>query len=657
MIPFDATGAFRPTTVDKELHRFAIRGAAATIIASGIGLAVQVVGTIVLARLLTPADFGVVTMVTTVSLLIASFGLNGFTEAVIQFEEIDHYTASNLFWLNSGAGLVLAIAFAAGGTLLARLYHNPLVASVAEGVSLAIFFGATSVIHLALLKRAMRFGGTSTNDFVGRVVYTAVPILLASRGWGYWALVAGIVAQQLGLTVGAWWLCRWIPSLPRRTGKTGAMVRFAAKVYGQFCLRYSTRNVDNLLVGWRFNAVALGFYKKAYDLFALSASQLTAPMDNVALAALSRLNQDPARFRRYFANALGIIAFVGMAVSADLTLVGRDVVRLVLGAQWSESGTIFQLFGPGIGAMLLSSTVGWIHLSIGKPGRWLRWTAVEFAVTFSLFLLALPWGPKGNCCGVERVLLHPPSSRLLVCRATDRIRRFTFDWHCLAVWRLLAPRGVGNRGCLSRHSDLGFSTRAWCGAGGNNHNLIGLRRVLHGGRSAVALGFRALPPDGKPPTGTRPSTNCREPGRFNQLETTGDPASNARAEISVQLPHQGTRYGLQWRQPGCYSRRQLAVRPPVPLISFTFDDFSPVGVPQHAGAILERYGLLGTYYVSLSLAGQHSQMGPMYQTEDLKALARLGHELGCHTFGHCHSWNTPADIYEKAILANQQALE
>ena len=131
------------------------------------------------------------------------------------------------------------------------------------------------------------------------------------------------------------------------------MVRFAAKVYGQFGIRYSTQNIDNLLVGWRFNAVALGFYKRAYDLFALSASQLTAPLSNVALAALSRLNQDPARFRRYLANSLGILAFVGMAVSADLTLVGKDVVRLVLGPQWSESGRIFELFGPGIGAMLL----------------------------------------------------------------------------------------------------------------------------------------------------------------------------------------------------------------------------------------------------------------------------------------------------------------
>jgi PST family polysaccharide transporter len=348
-----------------------------------------------LARLLTPADFGVVTMATTVSLLLASFGLNGFSEAVIQFEQIDHNTASNLFWLNSGAGLVLSIAFAAAGSLLAQFYRNPLVANVAIGLSVGIFISTTSVIHLALLKRAMRFAGISTTFVLGRAVNTAVSILLALRGWGYWALVAGIVAQQLSVTVGAWYLCPWIPSFPRRTGKTTAMVRFAAKVYGQYCLLYSTQNIDNLLVGWRFNAVALGFYKKAYDLFALTAGQLTAPLNNVALAAFSRLNQDLLRFRRYLANSLGMIAFAGMGMSADLTLVGRDVVRLVLGPKWSESGRIFEVFGPGIGVMLLCSTVGWIHLSIGKPGRWFRWTLVQLGFTVALFLAALPWGPYG----------------------------------------------------------------------------------------------------------------------------------------------------------------------------------------------------------------------------------------------------------------------
>ena len=395
MIPFDGTGAFRPRAGSHELRRLAVRGAAASISASGLSLAAQVISTVILARLLTPADFGVVTMATTFSLLVASFGLNGFTEAIIHFEEIDHYTASNLLWLNSGAGLILAIAFAAAGSLLVRLYGNPLVANVAFGLSVGIFIAAVSVVHLALLKRAMCFAATSTNDVVGRVANTAVAILLALRGWGYWALVAGIVAQQLSLTIGALWLCRWIPSLPRRTGKTGAMVRFAVKVYGQYSAAYGTLNVDNLLVGWRFNAAALGFYKKAFDLFALSASQLTAPLNNVALATLSRLKKDHVRFRRYLANSLGMIAFAGMAMSANLTLVGKDVVRLVLGPKWSEAGRIFELFGPGIGVMLLSYTVGWIHLSIGKPERWLRWSLFQLAATASLFLLALRWGPEG----------------------------------------------------------------------------------------------------------------------------------------------------------------------------------------------------------------------------------------------------------------------
>ena len=102
-------------------------------------------------------------------------------------------------------------------------------------------------------------------------------------------------------------------------------------------------------------------------------------------------------------------------------------------------------------------------------------------------------------------------------------------------------------------------------------------------------------------------------------------------------------------------RRRLAVRTALPLISFTFDDF-PRSAFLEAGSILRRYGALGTYYVSLGLMGNQSPLGPMYQAEDLKELAHLGHELGCHTFGHCHSWNTPPDVYERAILENQEAL-
>jgi len=395
MIPFDASGAFHPAAEGGELRRLAVRGAAATLSAAALSLGLRVIGTVLLARLLTPTDFGVVAMVTTFSLLLMSFGTSGLSEAVIQREEINESQASNLFWITCLIGLTLTLGFAASGHLLARFFRNALVVPITAGTSIAIFLNGAGTIHSALLKRAMRFTAVSANDLVGLGAYTAVAILLALRGWGYWALVIAIVAQVLSLTVGSFWLCRWIPRLPRRGVGTGAFLGFAATVYGRFSVNYFTRNFDNLLVGWRFNAASLGFYKKAYDLFALTASQLTQPLDNVALAALSRLNQDPPRFRRYLAGSLGMIAFVGFAASADLTLVGRDVVRLVLGPQWSEAGRIFQLFGPGIAGMLLASTVGWIHLSIGQPGRWLRWTVIESTTTALLFILALPWGPAG----------------------------------------------------------------------------------------------------------------------------------------------------------------------------------------------------------------------------------------------------------------------
>jgi len=393
LTPFDQRGAFRP--VGGSLRRLAVRGAAVTVSAQGLALAVQLVATVVLARLLTPADFGIVAMVTTFSLLLVNFGLNGFTEAIIQQKEINHFTASNLFWINVGLGILLTVAFAATGSLLAWLYHNPLVAHVTIGVSLTIFFTCTGVLHLALLKRAMRFTATSANDIFARGVSVAIAIMLALGGWGYWALVAGVVAGPLSATIGAWWLCRWVPGLPKRAAGTGATLRFALNVYGRFGVRYCSQNMDKLLVGWRFNAASLGFYKKAYDLFALSQGQLTAPLHNVALATLSRLSHDRVQFKRYLVKALSIIAFVGMGLGADLTLTGRDVIRFVLGPKWGPAGAVFTLFGPGIGIMLLYSCCGWIHLSIGKPGRWLRWSLVEFVVTVFLFVLALPWGPAG----------------------------------------------------------------------------------------------------------------------------------------------------------------------------------------------------------------------------------------------------------------------
>jgi PST family polysaccharide transporter len=394
--PFDSNGNFhQPAKAGGGLRRLAVRGAGVTVFAQATVFAVQLIATVVLARLLTPSDFGVVIMVTTFSLVLMSFGQNGYSEAVIQREELDHFLASNLFWINIAAGLVLAIGFAAAGRLMASFYGDPRVVLVAASISISIFLSSMSVLHVALLKRALHFHVTSTIDVLSNVVSVVVSIILAVAGWGYWALVAAVVVRPLVQTVGAWSLCRWIPSLPRRVTGTASIVRFALHVYGRFSFNYLTRNTDNLLVGWRFGPASLGFYKKAYDLFLLPANQLLIPVADVVLSTLSRLERGSAEYRRYFLNGLSVLAFVGLAGGTMLTIVGKDLIRLLLGAKWGEAGHIFTFFGPGIGIMLIYGPSGLIHLSIGRADRWFKWVAVEFAVTVLLFSLGLRWGPVG----------------------------------------------------------------------------------------------------------------------------------------------------------------------------------------------------------------------------------------------------------------------
>lgn len=395
MRPFDANGTCRTHADADEVGRLAVRGAGVTVLSHGVTFLLQMAATVVLARLLAPSDFGLLTMVTTFSLLLMNVGLNGFTEAVVQREQMTHALASNLFWINAGLGLLLAAAFAGLGPLLARFYGEPRVIAVACGIAPTIVLTCLSVQHLALLRRAMRFSHVSGNDVVARALSVAVSIVLAWMGWGHWALVAGAVVLAFSTAVGAWTLCRWLPGLPGHAPGTGSIVTFALHTYGRFVAGYCTGNLDKLLIGWRFGPAPLGFYRKAYDLFVMPSNQLSSPLTTVAVSALSRLTGDVRQRGRYVLEALATLAFVGMGLGAALTLVGRDLIRVLLGPGWEEAGRLFTILGPAIGVMLIHGTHGWIHLSIGRPDRWARWSLVELAVAATLFLVGLPWGPSG----------------------------------------------------------------------------------------------------------------------------------------------------------------------------------------------------------------------------------------------------------------------
>lgn len=394
MRPFNSKGEFA-AVIEGGLRRTAVRAAAVSIAGQAGNFAVATGSVVILARLLTPSDFGIVTMVTTFSLLLRSFGLNGFTEFIVQREDLTDTLASNLFWINVGISTAIACMFSGLGPVLAYFYHNPAVTNVAVGMSLTIVIGSLGYVHSAVLQRAMHFRSVALISLSGQSALVVVSIVLAMSGFHYWALVWGSVTQTVVTSAGAWLVCRWTPQWPRRAAETGTGVRFAFNVYSHYAFSYLTRNTDNLLVGWRFGARELGFYKKAYDLFVLPQTQLLSPLTSVVVNTLSRLRGDREQFERYFLKTISVLALVGMGIGTDFALVGEDLIRVVLGPGWGQAGKIFSLFGPGIGIMLLYETHGWIHLSIGRPARWLYWSFIEFLSTASLFLILLHRGPEG----------------------------------------------------------------------------------------------------------------------------------------------------------------------------------------------------------------------------------------------------------------------
>lgn len=386
---------FNTDHIRSDLKKRTVRGAGITIFTQILSFILQLLSIMVLARLLTPVDFGLVTMVTTFSLLLLNFGANGLTEVIIQREDINHTIVSTLFWINIIASFTLTLIFMIAAPFIAWFYHEPLLKLITIGIALTIIANGLSTIHTAILQRNMQFYESSIISIASKIISVLLAIFLAWLGFGYWALVAGAVIGSLTSAFGVWILCRWRPSFSTSAAGITSMIKFALNTYGNFFLNYCTRNLDNLLVGWRYGSLALGFYKKAYDMFGLPVGQITVPLTNVALAALSRLSHDPEKYRRHYSDALSMLAFIGMPISAILTLTGKDVILFILGPQWGRAGEIFIFFGIGIAPMMLYYTTGWLHLSLGRADRWFRWGIIELIVTSLFFVIGLPFGIVG----------------------------------------------------------------------------------------------------------------------------------------------------------------------------------------------------------------------------------------------------------------------
>ncbi len=376
-----------------QLRRNAVRGAGASVGSEIVAFASHLVGVLVLGRLLDPRDFGAVAMVSTLYLLLMNFGINGFTEYIIQKRDVTSQDLDGLFWLHLPIALLLSSLLMALAPVLSRFYDEPIVAPVARVMSVGIPIQMLATQPLAILKREMRFGRVAALRVASGILSVTFAIACAIAGFGVWAIVVRQLSEIAVMAVGAIIVAKWRPGGPRHWKAATHGLKYALSVYGTFLLNYLSRNLDKILLGRFHGGEVLGNYDRAYHLASMPAAQLVIPLHGVGLSSLSRLREQPDQFARFYSRALSALALLGVWASVVLSVSGKDIVILLLGEKWALAGNVVQAFGLGIAPTILNQTLMWLHLSLGKPERWFRWNLISVSLIAVGLLVAAPLGP------------------------------------------------------------------------------------------------------------------------------------------------------------------------------------------------------------------------------------------------------------------------
>lgn len=379
----------------REGHRSAtLSGGLSSVVSRAFSAVVQICSVVIMARLLTPEDYGLAAMVLVIVGLAPSIVDLGTREAVSQQMTVTEGEVSALFWICMAFGCSLALLVAASGPIISHIYNEPRLTAIAAVSSLTVVAATVACQHYGLLRRAMMFREIGLVEASANLVGACVSVAMAFFGAGYWALVARPLVTVMCTAGGVLWYCRWIPVRPTVTAGVKSMLRFGANLLGFTGADFVGRNADSVAIGVAFGAERLGFYRKAmlvYD----NLLDLTISLHGVAAVSLSKLRTNPTELRRLWAKGLTTISFFAMPAFGLLAVTSRDLIDLVLGERWDFAGFLLSLLALRGIPHVVERTMGWLHVATGRSDLWMRWGLVQAGVQLVALLIGLQFGLMG----------------------------------------------------------------------------------------------------------------------------------------------------------------------------------------------------------------------------------------------------------------------
>jgi O-antigen/teichoic acid export membrane protein len=384
-----------------------------TAASAGTRAALQVLQTAILARILSPSDYGLMAMATSMIVVISLATDFGLSRAIIHYDEVDEETLSTLYWLNLGAACVAAVLLAFAAPLLASLYKMPRLEPLLQVISLAFPLSAVGQQFRALAEKDLNFGILARNEMAAALGGFLVALFAALAGLKVYSLVAGLLANNAISSSLAWW--RLSSGHHLRFGvnlaKAKPFVKFGSYLVGENLASTLHRQADVFIGGLVATPSALGLFSVPRDLSFRISTVVNPIMTRVGFPVMSRAKSDVAKLKSIYLQSLRLTASINFPIYMALALFSEEVIALLYGAKWVGAVPFLRLLA--IWGMIRSTgnPVGPLLYAAGRAALALWWNIALLAAIPMILLLAARqgdlYGMTIAMIGIQLVMLIP----------------------------------------------------------------------------------------------------------------------------------------------------------------------------------------------------------------------------------------------------------
>ncbi len=350
---------------------------------------------VVMARLLSPEDFGLLSMASVFTGIVYVVLDLGLGAALVQRKTLEPEQISSVFWMNIAVGLSLSLLGILLSWPIANFYQTPAVQLVISALACCFFIAALGSTQEALLTRQMHFRALEFRRMFSHLVGIGISLLMAWMGWGVWSLVGRIAIASLVGTLLLWHVSSWRPSWQFRWSDVRQLSGFSNDVLGGNLLGYVGRNADNLLIGRFLGVVELGFYNMAYNLMTAPLDRIAQVLAGVLFPALSRQQEDLIKVKQSWFRANQLVAGVITPLVLGLILMAPQFVQVVYGEKWLPAVPVLQILAVRALVEGLKALDGTVLMAIGQTRLRLNLIALSVGVAVMSFIIGIPFGIQG----------------------------------------------------------------------------------------------------------------------------------------------------------------------------------------------------------------------------------------------------------------------